>query len=1058
MSACLGCGAGNPPSASHCQDCGSPLGKEEAGRTSRRTVTVLFCDVAGFTSLAETVDPEALRSQMNRYFAATRRIVESHGGTVEKFIGDAVMAVFGLPKMHEDDGVRALRAAVELRDAVEGWAGDVSDLGGLGVHIGVNTGEVIAGATGSGEAFVTGDAVNVAARLQQAAEPGQILVGQGTAALARAAATMEPVGQLELKGKRDPVAAFRLLTVNPVSHELRPRPAGALVGRTGELALLHAALDRATKERRPILLTVIGTPGVGKSRLVAELATRSGTPMLRGRCLPYGEAITYWPLLEIVQAAASMADERPYANPADRLAQRLAAQSDGALIATQLAATLGWTDGLVSADETAWAVRRFLEAEAEAGGGPLMVAIDDLQWAEPPLLDAIEHLVEWGRNAPILLICVGRPELLDVRPTWGGGMVNATAVLLQPLADDGVRQLIEQLLESASLPSSLVERITKAADGVPLFIEQIVQMLVEDGHLRRDDGSWRPVSEIGHLPIPATISALLGARIDRLSPAEKSLLGTASVIGEEFDMAPLALVSELDEALVDPLLLSLMRRELIRPNTSSSAERGYRFQHLLIRDAAYHGLPKADRASLHTRFADSLAETHPERMGELDEIIGYHLEAAYRYQAELRLGVDVELTGRARQRLLSAAARARRRTDWSAADNLLGRALRLEPMADQARMELLADLGEVRSRTGDYAGAAQAVEQGIAVAQSLAERGAEMRLRTTRALIRRATQPEEGLREARELLGIAGPVLEERDDQRGLASFYELKAEVAYYEGRIGDALVAVDSAIEHARRAADEERVQSLGNFRVQLASESMLPLSTALMFSQQRLTEVEPGSLTYAMLLAGQALLIGRAGDLGEARRLLDEAAAIHDGVAGTLAFQIERDCRSRVEWLDDNLPAAEKNLREVRATLHAEGEKFYAATYVALLAQVVAEQGRTEEALELAAEADQLASPDDEWVQVIGRQARALVAAQQWASSDAVEFAAEAVRIAESMELSSMRISALTTQAMVLAALGRADDASLAAHQARSVATTRGSIGEARRAERIAESLRP
>ena len=1056
MPACLGCGADNPPSASHCQDCGSPLGGEEAGRESRRTVTVLFCDVAGFTSLAETVDPEALRSQMNRYFASARRIVESHGGTVEKFIGDAVMAVFGLPNMHEDDGVRALRAAVELRDAVDGWAGGVSELGGLGVHIGVNTGEVIAGAAGSGEAFVTGDAVNVAARLQQAAKPGQILVGQVTAALAREAATMEPVGQLELKGKRDPVAAFRLLTVSPVTHELRPQPAAALVGRTDELALLQAALDRVTKERRPILLTVIGTPGVGKSRLVAELAARSDAPMLRGRCLPYGEAITYWPLLEIVQAAASMTDERPDATPADRLAQRLVAQSDGALIATQLAATVGWTDDLISADETAWAVRRFLEAEAS--GGPLIVAIDDVQWAEPPLLDAVEHVVEWARDAPILLICVGRPELLDVRPSWGGGIANATVLTLVPLADDGARQLIEQLLESASLPSSLVERITKAADGVPLFIEQIVQMLVEDGHLRRDDGTWRPVSEIGHLPIPATITALLDARIDGLPPVEKSLLGMASVIGEEFEMAPLASVSELDVGLVDPLLLSLMRRELIRPNTSPSAERGFRFGHLLIRDAAYNGLPKANRAVLHTRFADLLSETQPERMGELDEIIGYHLEAAYRYRAELGLVADADLTDRARQRLVSAAARARRRNDWAAAESLIGRALRLVPMADQVRMELSADLGEVRSVTGDYAGAAQSINQAIALAQSLAERGAEMRLRTTHALIRRATQPEEGLREARELLETAGPILEEHNDERGLAAVYELEAEVAYYERRIGDALRAVETALDHARRAGDKERVGSLGNFRVQLASEYDIPLSTALMFAEQRLSEVEAGSLTYALLLANKAALTGKVGDVREARRLLDEAAAIHGGVPGTLAFQVERECRSRVEWLDDNLPAVEKSLRDVRATLEAEGERFYAATYVALLAQVVAEQGRTVEALVLVAEADQLASPDDEWVQVIGRQARALIAAEQGAASEAVELAAEAVRISESMELSSMRISALTTQAMVLAAVGRSNDARVAAEHARSVANSRGSIAEARRAASIAERLGP
>ena len=1054
MLACLGCGAGNPPGAGYCQDCGSPLGLGLAARESRRTVTVLFCDVAGFTTLAEQLDPEALRRQMNRYFAAAKGIVESHGGTVEKFIGDAVMAVFGLPTIHEDDGVRALRAAAELRDAFHGSAAAVG-VHRLRVRIGVNTGEVVAGAAESAQPYVTGDAVNVAARLQQAAEPGEVFVSQATAALARDAATMEPVGELELKGKRAPVAAFRLLTVSPVSQELRPQLTAALVGRNDELTQLQAALDRATKERRPYLFSVIGAPGVGKSRLVAELATRSETPMLRGRCLPYGEAITYWPLLEIVQAVAYVADDQPKTTPTDRLAQRLAEQSDGALIASQLAATLGWTDSLVPPEETAWAVRRFFEAEASAG--PLIVVIDDAQWAEPALLDVVEHVVDWARDAPMLLVCIGRLELLDVQPSWGVERMNAAALRLEPLPSDAVQRMVEQLLESVSLPSPLVERIALASDGIPLFIEQIVQLLVEGGHLTRVNDAWRSEMQIGSLPIPSTITALLDARVDGLPAPEKALLATASVIGEEFEIAALVSVSGVGEMSVSSLLLSLMRRELIRPDTRLAVEGGYRFQHLLVRDAAYNGLPKADRAALHARFADWLTEMHPERAGELAEIIGYHLESAYRYRAELGLPVDAELTVRAREHLVSAAVRARRRKDWAAADNMLGRALRLEPMADPDRMELLADLGEVRFETGDYAGAAHVIDQGIVVAQSLGDPGAEFRLRTAHARIRRATLPEEGLRAARELLGSALPILEERGDHRGLGAFYELQAEVAYYEGRIGDALLAVETALVYGRRAEDDERIQGLANFRIQLASEH-LPVAAARSFSEARLAEVEPGSLTYAMLLANQGLLTGKAGDFGEARRLLDEAAAIHGGVAGTLAFKIELDCRSRVEWLDDNLPAAEKNLRAVRAALEAEGEKFYAATYVALLAQVVAEQGRTEEARELAAEADQLAAPDDEWVRMIGRQARALIAAQQGASSDAVELAAEAVRIAGSMDLSSMRISALTTQAMVLAAVGRSDDARSAADRARSMATSRGSVAEARRVERIAERLGP
>ncbi len=471
---------------------------EVAVRESRRTVTVLFCDVAGFTTLSEEMDPEALRRLMNRYFATAKRIVESHGGTVEKFIGDAVMAVFGLPTIHEDDGVRALRAAAELRDGLDGSA--AGEVRKLRVRIGVSTGEVVAGAAESGQAFVTGDAVNVAARLQQAAEPGEIFVSHATAALGREAATMEPVGQLELKGKRGPVAAFRLLNVTPVSQELRRQPATSLVGRNDELAQLQAGLDHATKERRPYLFTVIGAPGVGKSRLVAELVTRSRTPMLRGRCLPYGNAITYWPLLEIVQAAANMTDDQPEETPMKRLADRLAGQSDGALIASQLAATVGWTDSPVPPEETAWAVRRFLEAEASTG--PLIVVIDDIQWAQPSLLDTIEHVVDWGRDAPVLFVCIGRLELHDVRPTWGSGKINAIALLLEPLTSDGVRRMVEQLLESRSLPGPLVERITVASDGVPLFIEQIVQLLVERGHLTRDEDVWRSEMEIGTLPIP----------------------------------------------------------------------------------------------------------------------------------------------------------------------------------------------------------------------------------------------------------------------------------------------------------------------------------------------------------------------------------------------------------------------------------------------------------------------------------------------------------------------------------------------------------------------------
>jgi class 3 adenylate cyclase len=444
VSVCAACRHEIPEGAKFCPECGAPLAPKAAPREMRKTVTILFCDLAGSTALGETTDPEALRTLLARYFERMKEIVERHGGSVEKFIGDAVMAVFGVPVVHEDDALRACRAAVEMRDAFP-------ELGVRG-RIGVNTGEVV---TGTEERLATGDAVNVAARLEQAAEPGEVLVGVETVRLVRDAVELGTERRLDLKGKAEPVPAYPLVAA---AGELSRRFDTAIVGRERERRALDDAWERVLSERACHLFTVLGSAGVGKSRLIAEfLGSLEGVPVVRGRCLSYGEGITYWPVVEAVLQLGRRPSE-PRA-------------------AGAIASLLGESEDRGTADEIAWAFRRLLEEVA-----PVVCVFDDLHWAEPTFLDLVDHVADWSRDAPILLVCIARPELLDRRSTWAGGKLNATTVLLEPLTAEETDELIERLLGDAALAEPLRARIREAAEGNPLFVEQMLAMVAESGN------------------------------------------------------------------------------------------------------------------------------------------------------------------------------------------------------------------------------------------------------------------------------------------------------------------------------------------------------------------------------------------------------------------------------------------------------------------------------------------------------------------------------------------------------------------------------------------------
>ncbi|MGH3126827.1 MAG: adenylate/guanylate cyclase domain-containing protein, partial [Gaiellaceae bacterium] len=549
-------------------------------REQRKVVTVLFCDLVGSTALGESTDPEALRARMRRYFDDLRTILERHGGSVEKFVGDAVMAVFGIPVSHEDDALRAVRAAAEMRDVIAAH--------GLEARIGINTGEVVVG--GEGETLVTGDVVNVAARLEQAAASGEILIGARTRALVRDAVRAEELEPLELKGKSRPVEAHRLVEVVDDAAPIARNLTATLVGRDRERRRIWRAFEDAVADRTCQLFTLLGPAGMGKSRLVADFLERVGAEadVLRGRCLSYGEGITYWPLVEMLVPLAIEPESVVASTPA----------------------------------ETRVAFRKLLEARATER--PQVAVIDDLQWAEPEFVDLVEHVADLSRDAPIFLLCVARNELLDARPDWSGGKLNATSLLLEPLGAHDCEKLIDNLLGERDLGSDARERITAASGGNALFVEEMVAMVRESG-----DGD--------HLAVPPTISALLQARIDTLESELRVVLERAAIEGEVFHVGAVAdLAPDSARAALDEHFAALVRKDLVRPERSLIAgQDAYRFRHLLIREAAYGAMPKELRAQLHERYAAWLERTADESAFELDEIVGYHLEQALVLRQEL---------------------------------------------------------------------------------------------------------------------------------------------------------------------------------------------------------------------------------------------------------------------------------------------------------------------------------------------------------------------------------------------------------------------------------------
>jgi class 3 adenylate cyclase/tetratricopeptide (TPR) repeat protein len=1026
MSTCPSCGHENQPQSRFCSACGLALDAEQAVREVRKTVTVVFSDVTGSTALGERLDPESLRRVLARYFEEARRVVERHGGTVEKFIGDAVMAVFGVPRVHEDDALRAVRAAWELREVLEHLNEELErDFGTrLELRIGVNTGEVV---TGTKERLATGDAVNVAARLEQAAAPGEILLGAETLRLVRDAVETEPLEARELKGKREPLVPHRIVALREEEPGDTCRLDAPLVGRERELRRLRDAYDQAARDRSCQLFTLLGVAGVGKSRLTAEFldSLEDGT-VVRGRCLPYGEGITYWPVVEVLRQL----------RPSGTVGLEAAA-------AGAIEALFGEEQIAASSEEIARGVRKLLEAAAQPS--PLVVLFDDIHWGEPTFLDLVEHIADLSRESPILLLCLARPELLDRRPTWGGGKLNATTVLLEPLSAGETEELLERLLGEAAPAREVRARIQEAAEGNPLFVEEMVALLEESGD--------------GEVSVPPTIQALLAARLDQLDPSERGVLERGSVEGRVFHRGAVQALAP-EERELAAQLTALVRKELVRPDKAQlPGEDAFRFRHLLIRDAAYDALPKSARAQLHEQFAEWLGQ-HGTELVELDEIIGHHLEQCYRYRAELGpVGPGEEDVGRrAAAHLATAGRRSLTMGDGHGAANLLDRALSLVEPGDAESVELLLDLASALVDSGDLRRARARFEEAVAVAEALHDRALQIRATVMFAQLRLSTDSSFTAQQGLELGHASVRELESLGHEQGLVAAWNLLQMGENLRANWQGNAAALERVVEHAHAVGDLRReAEALRGLSASIFW-GPTPISSGLPRLEGMLERAGADTWLGAMLARAIAGFHGMQGRFDEARALLARSRSILEELGATLDLMTMAFFTGPLELLAGEPKAAVRELRSACDALEERGEKGWLSTLSGMLGWGLCDEGRLAEAATAASRGREVATSDDHDAHAFWRSAEARVLARRGKHEEAERLAREAVaRIDRTDELDN-RALMRTALAEVLELAERRADAASVVEDALRLYEQKGNVVRASRSRAWLEEAGP
>jgi class 3 adenylate cyclase/tetratricopeptide (TPR) repeat protein/ketosteroid isomerase-like protein len=1006
----------------------------------RKTITVLFADLGGSTGFGERADAEVSRQVLARYHALLQAVVDDHRGTVAKFMGDGMMASFGIPEVAEDDAARAVAAGVALQERFAAFAADVVHRHGetLTLRVGINTGEVV---IGEGDADLVGDALNVAARLEKACRPGQVLVGEATWRLTRGDVAYEVLGEITVAGRAKPVAIYEVATGTMSAPEV----AAPFVGRANELQRLVDVFHDARGMARAQLVTVLGSPGVGKTRLSRELSVRLAehdAVSFELRCDRASDA-TFAPVAQLIRYATGIGDAADSADAQRAIGAVLPdAEPDRDRVISVLAGLIG-VGPARSVEETFWGVRRLIEATAATR--PLVIVIDDIQWAEPLLLDLIEHLTEWVTEATVLLVALARPELREVRPSLAEpGRPVAAVVVLDGLDPSDTAALAAGLLGAERLPVDLAERLPASTEGNPLFVRELVRMLVDDRVIRRrDDGEWELTIDAEAVDVPPTIQSLLGARIERLPVDERELLEHASVVGAEFSRGALRELAG-ERAPIASLLERMRRKELVEPTgTYSGDEPVYRFHHVLIRDAAYRRLLKTTRADLHERIATWADRAGADRVGEHEAATAFHYEQAFQYRVDLGSRDDHTdaIARRGAELLTIAAQHALGRDDLGAAGSLSARALALLPAsATTARSDLLQLACECLLASGDGVAARPLVEE--LGRDAVGDRRLAAWADCYAAQLVGLTDPD-ALVTADASVEAAAATLTELDDGSGQAKAHQVRAGLLARLGRVGDAEIELDLALAAARATGDRRRVTAVLGTAPDAALFGPSPVARAGgrcldVVRLLRITTASPSveaasNRCQAVLEALRGRFDVSRSMLASARTVLEELGLRH-GLAQTELFA------GMVEMIAGEPHAAIEPLRAALRGLGALGVGADAGTAAALLARALLTDGSIDEADEMAAASERLAGQNLKTA-IAWRVARAEVLAARADYASAVALAEQAVGIAASTDLLIDHADACAALAAIYAESGDTINAQRAKSDARRLYEAKG-----------------
>src|SRR5829696_9139034 len=1026
MATCPNCGNGLVDRAKFCPECGRAVG----ARTSTqefRIVTVVFCDVVKSTDLERELDPQPMQRLLDRYGQAVRKALGDRGASVGKRHGDGFMAAFGVPELHEDDALRAVRAAGELRTALDELAKEVRSQRGLEFHVrlGINTGNVLVRDAGTLEEELTGTPVNLAKRFEELAGAGEILLGEETYRLVSDAVKAEPAGPLTVKGAAEPQNVWRLLEVLADRPGRVRRTAAPMVGRDREQQLLQQLLERAAAERSCHLISVLGSAGVGKSRLVDEFVARLGdqASVLRGRCPAFGDSVTLWPMVEVVRQAAGISPDDSPEQARGRLAELLGGEERGTLVTERIAQLLGVGQDTGLPEDTFWALERLLETLARRR--PLVLVIDDLQWAHPILLDAIEHVAEYA-DAPLVLLCMARPdELFARRAQWSGGKANALSFLLSPLPEREGEQLVVHLL-GGRVDQAVQAYVYEWAEGNPLLVEELVTNLRDEDRLRAVDGRWtlkvesEEAADRRGRTVPTSIHALLLARLDRLGPRGRAVIEPAAVVGQQFHLGDIeALHHEAPAAELATGLQELVRLDLIRADhgpTSAplppNSGPGYRFRHATIKTVAYERLPDDRRAELHERYADWLERETEDRRSQFDEIVGHHFYESYRYTRRLDPGSDrmAELARRAGERYAAAGQRAAVRGDTRLVQAWLGRAARLLPADHPLRMAALPPLAEAQQASGKLTEATRAYQELARSATAVGNEGLALHATIGRLGITAVHDPRLFLHEGRDEVELAIAAFERLGDRLGLAKAWHLLAYLDWTRGRLTQAEAAAERARALAREAGDPGWEANAIGMHCLTLYWGPLPLEIVDRRGREALAEAERSGVSSLAATAYRVLarVAAHRGDLEEARRFVELASAITREEGSLLPRAVDCISRAMVEMLAGDLPAAEEVLRNGYAQLEEMGGTGPRVNVATLLARVRLQRNRNDDA------------------QIKWRSIRAIAVARRGEHNEAEQLSREAVYLAGKTDQLDSRAEAHVDLAEVLLLGGRGREA--------------------------------